>query len=479
MTTSQMSSQTNTTFGNTLQNVLAWGLAIIGIMTIGYWGGDINGTGNLFYLGLAVLSLLILSFGALTWWLFFSPLPAGTKPPVVKPASVLHQTIGLLALLGGFMLLIGIFWDETWHRAYGTGAAVNDFLWRPHLMIYGSMALTNLFAIVGLRYAIRGQGDIRRRFRSEPLLGILGLMSAYCAFSGPSDLIWHKIYGVDITAWSLPHLFLVTGVALVLLTAVALNMSQLPKTEWRFLGDLRLPEILAIILIAIATLATLEIGVSEWDGLQAVGGSLLNGSSHAQFWLRPEWFYPVVIAAISLFFSAFTLSALRRAGSATLTMLLVVAIRVGLLLLLGAWNSKLGAGLHSHLLMLPGAIALDVWYALRLKQPDTPLNRLLGSLVGAVVSVAVSLLVIPSLIVYPRINASTAPAMILFGLIFGVWAGWVGTHLGEWLGGMGRPVGEPQALPRRAIQLSVGALVGLVAFAVFFILTATPPAALQ
>src|SRR5260221_12132924 len=88
-------------YKNKVQAAMVWGLAIVALLTIGYWGGDINNTGALFYLGLTVLSILILGFGAFTWWLFFSPLPAGTKPPVVKPAGVLHQTIGFFAFFGG------------------------------------------------------------------------------------------------------------------------------------------------------------------------------------------------------------------------------------------------------------------------------------------------------------------------------------------------------------------------------------------
>ncbi|MEK7325284.1 MAG: hypothetical protein AAB217_08540, partial [Chloroflexota bacterium] len=98
-----------------------------------------------------------------------------------------------------------------------------------------------------------------------------------------------------------------------------------------------------------------------------------------------------------------------------------------------------------------------------------------GNLIGATASLVVSLVAIPFLMIYPRINLSTAPLMIVMGLVAALWFGWVGVQLGGWLGGMGRPAEAAEPLSPRLVWAGVGVLVASIAFAAFFILTATPP----
>ncbi len=185
--------------------------------------------------------------------------------------------------------------------------------------------------------------------------------------------------------------------------------------------------------MALALLFSIQFATTEWDGLRAI-----DQANRFSFWSRPEWLYPVVVASVSIFFSAFATHALRRAGAATLLTLITFLIRVLLLTALNVWNSSIGMGLNAHLLMFPAAIALDVWYALRLRDVETSKTQIVGNLIGAAASLVVSLVAIPSLMIYPRINAGTAPLMIVMGLIAPLWFGWVGARLGGWLGGMGR-----------------------------------------
>ena len=428
--------------------VLIGGVVLALLVAIGYWGGAVR-TGPLFIAGLVVLSLMILAFGLLTWWLYFSPLPsparaqslekssptasarsaetpAGTRAistndPSATASPALRQLVSVLVIISSMLFAVGAFWDEVWHRTFGSGIVLDDFFWRPHQMIYGSMGLTSLFAVGGLLNALRGRGNIRQRFRAEPMIGLLALAAFYLSASGPSDLIWHQIYGLDITAWSLPHLFLTTGSIFVTLTAIALQLSLLPRHAWRGLGGLQLQEALAILVMALALLFCIQFSTTEWDGLTAIGDA-----SRFSFWSRPEWLYPVVVVSVSIFFSVLALHALRRAGAATLVMLVMLAMRLLLLTALGVWNSDVGMGLSAHLLMFPAAIALDAWHWTRLKSADLNATLIGGSIVGATASLVVSLIAIPSLMIYPRINVSTAPLMIVMGLIAALWFGWAG-----------------------------------------------------
>jgi hypothetical protein len=108
------------------------GLVILLSMT--YWGGTAR-PGPLFWLGVGILSAMLLGFGLLLWWLFFSPLSEEAASRSAQRKTEIHQIIAVLAALSGLMFIIGGLWDEIWHRLYGVGAAINDFLWPPHLRI--------------------------------------------------------------------------------------------------------------------------------------------------------------------------------------------------------------------------------------------------------------------------------------------------------------------------------------------------------
>jgi len=226
--TTSTSSQNN--LWSKAQALLTGGVALTLLVAVGYWGGAVK-TGPLFVAGLVVLSIMILAFGLLTWWLYFSPMPPTRFTALPASIPAVRQIVGVLVVISTMLVVVGAFWDEVWHRSYGSGVVLNDFFWRPHQLIYGSMGLTSFFAVGGLLNALRGRGNIRQRFRAEPIIGLLALAAFYLSASGPSDLVWHQIYGLDITAWSLPHLFLTTGSVFVSLAAIALHLSLLPRHE--------------------------------------------------------------------------------------------------------------------------------------------------------------------------------------------------------------------------------------------------------
>jgi len=59
---------------------------------------------------------------------------------------------------------------------------------------------------------------------------------------------------------------------------------------------------------------------------------------------------------------------------------------------------------------------------------------------AAVVFLIFTLPAISGWMVYPRVNLSTAPGMILFGGLMALAAGWAGGRLGERLGAFNRSV---------------------------------------
>lgn len=452
---------------------VGFGSTLLLLGLLGYWGG-VAMSGPLFLVGVVVLSSMIVATGFVGWWLFVSPLPEQRAVVAIRSPE-LRQYVALMSIISGLLLVIAVFWDELWHRTYGSTAVLSDFFWRPHLMIYGSMGINSLFAGGALLIALRGAGGIRQRFRAEPLIGLMGLASAFLALSGPSDLIWHRVYGGDISPWSLPHLMLSGSFGLVMILTLPILLSLLPRQGWRGLRGLHLYELLAILLLAIGTIVVMVIMVTTWDGLKTIGSNSANGRSRHVFWSWPEWLYPVVLVTMGVFISSVAIHALRRAGVATLVALTILGIRAVLFTVFGSWTDSHGMGLNSQVLLLPPAIALDIWYALRLRRAESATTLIGGSLLAGAVFLAVALPAIPLMLIYPRINATTVPPMILFGLIMALWSGWVGARTGAWFGALDRPAQETISLRGRPAWVGTGALVGLMGFLVFFIVTASPP----
>ena len=213
-------------------------LTTVGVLTVVValvnWGGTAK-PGPLFVLGVGVLTGLLALLGAAIWYLFLSPLPANVSVSKPQSSLVAQSLAGVLAVSSGLMFSVALVWDETWHHRYGGFG--NDFLWSPHFLLYGSLAILAFFASGGMLFlALKGSGGIRERFRAEPLIGLVGLIALFQTAAAPSDLLWHKIYGVDLTAWSLPHLMLFGGVSCVMLCAVPLSLSSVPQSSWRFLN---------------------------------------------------------------------------------------------------------------------------------------------------------------------------------------------------------------------------------------------------
>ncbi len=453
---------------------LGGGVLLI-LLTMTYYGGTAR-PGPLFALGVGVLAGTLLLFGLGVWWLLLSPLGASAADRPALSAEA-RQSLAVLVALSGLLFITGGLWDEVWHRLYGIGTAISDFWWRPHLMIYGSMGLMALFALGGLMVAVRGGGGLRQRFRAEPRLGLLALTAAYLVLAAPSDELWHRIYGLDITAWSLPHILFGVGVTLVMLAGSALQVSVLPRPAgWRGLGGLRPGEGLLLILLAVSLIAVMQIALTEWEVLRAAPSVDVEADQFLRaFWRRPEWMYPAALITIAAFYGQVAVHSLRRAGAATLLTAAVLGFRVVVLGLFAVTEAPTPLTLASQVLVLAPAVALDLWYAARLRQAETALTRVGGSLAGAAAFLLVSVPLLPQFLSYPRVNAVTLPGIVGMSLVLAVWGGWLGRAVGDWLQAQARPAGVQGAVPARVVWVGAGVLAAFAAFTFYFIATATPP----
>ncbi|HET7090030.1 MAG TPA: hypothetical protein VFL17_15445, partial [Anaerolineae bacterium] len=231
------------------------------------------------WLGLIVLAT---AFCLLAWWLFASHLqrPVEAVTPTTRVLQV-RRLMAALVLLSGLLLRVGAPWDELWHRLYGVPFG-EDLLWPPHLLMYASFTLSFLLVAYGLSVAFRGDGSLRERFRREPLLALLGLLSAYSFAFIPVDVIWHAVIGPDLTAESPPHVVGALSGSAVSLIGVALALSTAPRPVWRNLIDRpRIVDWVAVGILAVLSLNWLQLMTTVWDWAD----DIVLG--------RPGWTYPV------------------------------------------------------------------------------------------------------------------------------------------------------------------------------------------
>ncbi|HEV1998298.1 MAG TPA: hypothetical protein VGR61_09245, partial [Candidatus Dormibacteraeota bacterium] len=162
-----------------------------------------------------------------------------------------RRALLLLWLALAFYLMatgLGLGWDRRWHLAH----VFNSFYSPPHLFIYAMLALT--VATVGgimLWPATRrefGEGTIRIpmvRREIPAALAVCGAGLGIVMLAGLFDDIWHSNFGLDETAWSLPHAMLGTGFELTFIGILACRLALAGRRPisglgWWLLGALLL-----------------------------------------------------------------------------------------------------------------------------------------------------------------------------------------------------------------------------------------------
>ena len=116
-------------------------------------------------------------------------------------------TLLALKVVGGW----GLTWDIRWHMTVG-----RDSFWiAPHVMIYASVALGVLVAFGVLA---RDTERVRRGLPAPPaairVAGLVGTRGfhvvawglALVVIAAPIDDLWHRLFGLDVSLWSPPHL---------------------------------------------------------------------------------------------------------------------------------------------------------------------------------------------------------------------------------------------------------------------------------
>lgn len=166
--------------------------------------------------------------------------------PVVRsaPGLVLPVVLGASAAT---LIQVSLLWDMSWHFSIG-----RDTFWTPpHVGIYAGTLLAAVTAAGLVLRCSRDGGTRSQPSRWVELLGFQGpsgawvvlLGSAAMAAGGFFDDWWHRVYGLDVTVLSPPHVVLfLFGMAVVqigfwMLAAVAIGTTPRHSTALRRLGN--------------------------------------------------------------------------------------------------------------------------------------------------------------------------------------------------------------------------------------------------
>jgi hypothetical protein len=110
-------------------------------------------------------------------------------------------------LLGVFFMGMGTSWDIHWHATVGR----ESFWIPPHLVLYAGTILAVGGAVAGLAlvWLDREAGGLRAR--ASVGLWVTAVGALWFLASAPFDDLWHRLYGIDVTIWSPPHLSLIAA----------------------------------------------------------------------------------------------------------------------------------------------------------------------------------------------------------------------------------------------------------------------------
>jgi hypothetical protein len=189
-----------------------------------------------------------------------------------------------------------------------------------------------------------GERDPRLWIRRNPYLGLVALASLYSLLSIPGDALWHTLYGIDLTAWSPPHLIIGFMMCAVSISAVGVLVQARPAQSRWSRYDVAIPVLLGLMLNVAAI-----VGYIEWE--------IWGGGYPILVRTNPIWVYPLVAGALT----AATLALARRLSrfpfAATLATLAFFGLRLAVMFGLSLTANIVPSAPPMFIL---GAVLLDV-----------------------------------------------------------------------------------------------------------------------
>ena len=265
--------------------------------------------------------------------------------------------IALWVLLAANLLAAwGVQWDIQWHVRIG-----RDSFWiPPHVMTYSGVALVVLasFGVLArdtLRSLAAAPAGTQRIFGLTGTRGFLLAAGgiALTVLAAPIDDLWHRLFGIDVTLWSPPHLLGLLGVTINTLACALIAREAYPTKSWpRYVGS---------VIALMSFYGSLSIALRPASRLAYLYGGL--------------WFYAFPILG-ALFLPVALIAAVRLTGRRfTPLVLLIVGLAVGTI---GVNIARIGFEIIQPVSVIEDEIAKDptspiaVSHAIARKNGSTP-----------------------------------------------------------------------------------------------------------
>lgn len=287
---------------------------------------------------------------------------------------VLRVLVGL-TLLGMLAEYSSGHWDAVSHLHGG----VDTFWYPPHFGIYAGLLIAALMAAAGSILALREPGSIGQRIRNNAALLFVAAMNLVNFTGAPFDAWWHTVYGIDLTIWSPPHIHLLIGMVMAPVACAVFFMPD--RQRWSKMQNLTGSEQFQLAIWIFSMLATGWLFV-EYD----LPGKTVN----LLLLSRPDWLYPSLLTAVTMFSLGLIQYASNRIGMATAAALGYVAVRSLITLILGP---LVGYPIGLPQPVVIPALVVDLAFLLSVRQAGTRqmLPRvLLVGLIGTLVQVIIS-----------------------------------------------------------------------------------------
>ena len=140
-----------------------------------------------------------------------SRVPLTSQAAVANPLALYRAALWTL-LAAKLVTGWGVQWDIQWHVLIG-----RDTFWiAPHLMTYAGVTLAGLISFGLLGWDTLRGGPPAGGMRIAGLISTRGVHlaawgMALTVLAAPIDDLWHRLFGLDVTLWSPPHLLGIAG----------------------------------------------------------------------------------------------------------------------------------------------------------------------------------------------------------------------------------------------------------------------------
>jgi len=234
---------------------------------------------------------------------------------VEKRVFIIHEFIDFFVIIGSILGVTGTYWDIYYHIIYGR----ESFWIKPHLIVYLGVLIVFLSSLIGLIYNhnIKNKRLAKGFFYATLTIFLsvtLQIISAYI------DDLWHKIFGLDVSVWSPPHLILIffgimISLSFIYFQRLYIHIAKLDKIKRLTSDEIKLELMCAIALIGFSII------IAEFEFYKIIP---INHISQ----LRPSWIYLSLMSIIFIFILTLAKTVIKTKWSALRISLFYIIIRL-------------------------------------------------------------------------------------------------------------------------------------------------------